>query len=174
MQTTHFQTNRRKNQLVMMIQRACVRMAADVGPRQDAAKARVRIVACEWGFGAQGGYSDDPPLREQESRRGLILLARRPAGGHSLTRVILLAAVTYLLHSRYIAIKVGIKGRKGPASCSMCFSLCAFPERSALALQEPQKSRKMGVFAIFPGLRRSVTSSNGSRSLPPAAETSFS
>ena len=119
-------------------------------------------------------YSDDPPLREQESRRGLILLARRPAEGHSLTRVILLAAVTYLLHSRYIAIKVGIKGRKGPASCSMCFSLCAFPERSALALQEPQKPRKMGIFAIFPGLRRSVTSSNGSRSLPPAAETSFS
>ena len=124
--------------------------------------------------GDVGHYSGAPPLREQESRRGLILLARRPAEGHSLTRVILLAAVTYLLHSRYIAIKVGIKGRKGPASCSMCFSLCAFPERSALALQEPQKPRKMGVFAIFPGLRRSVTSSNGSRSLPPAAETSFS
>ena len=136
---------------------------------------------CRQSAGLSGGaksafkvYSGAPPLREQESRRGLILLARRPAEGHSLTRVILLAAVTYLLHSRYIAIKVGIKGRKGPASCSMCFSLCAFPERSALALQEPQKPRKMGVFAIFPGLRRSVTSSNGSRSLPPAAETSFS
>ena len=55
--TTHFQTNRRKNQLVMMIQRACVRMAADVGPRQHAGKARVRIVECEWGFGAQGGLA---------------------------------------------------------------------------------------------------------------------
>ena len=41
--------------------------------------------------------------------------------------------------------------------------IVCLPERSALALQEPQKPRKMSVFAIFSGLRRTVTYCNGSR-----------
>ena len=42
--TTHFQTDRRKNQLVMMVQRACVCMPARrFGPRQDAAKRECRF-----------------------------------------------------------------------------------------------------------------------------------
>ena len=66
-----FKTNPRKNQLVMMIQRACVRMAADVGPRQHAGKARVRIVECEWGFGAPGGCIQGFDATAASERRSL-------------------------------------------------------------------------------------------------------
>ena len=96
-------------------------------------------------------HAGDPSLPQSGPRTHTFSLLARQPRVILLTRVILLAAVTYPLHSRYIAIKVGIKGRKGPPVMLHVLLIVCLSERSALALQEPQKPRKMDVFAIFFG-----------------------
>ena len=68
-------------------------------------------------------YTYDPPLREQDLRRGLILLARRPAEGHSLSE-------GHSFSGRYIAVtkvvKVAVRLAKYLASCSMCVVIVCF------------------------------------------------
>ena len=99
-------------------------------------------------------YSVNSPLREQDFRRVLVLLARWPAECHSLSE-------SHSLSDRYISVTTHqtslSRVANGLASAPCAYNWCASiggPKRALWHFTGLENQRKMGAFTIFSRLRR--------------------